>query len=483
MKTILLLISIIISSNFYAQNLNDFFYQPTNTTVLDQVFQSNRGFVTVAEFTISNRFESFQGKQFLISDQIIEQIGTHGSNYFIRNFYLFENNSVILYADSRIAGGANYEKLIKTPIFKIPSVGKELAWENSFGRVIAKFVNLPTKSNSSISAVRIEKYYEQGEITEIEFWCKGWGLSLVLDKSGSIVMVNRALFDLTKLNSSAEILNYSNKDEIKNNYEFELEDLSIKIEDESLLEFITNLKSVVRERDTVKIKDFLGGYLKYLYKLNPLYSDNLNEHYAKGFHNNKSEIWAELEKYLNVGCYKIHDDEMNSDIFIFPWYEAGLQKFLGKWDSENDMKINSMVEVHDAYIVLGENVNVRSKPTTSSDVVAKLSKAIVKRDDDYREPIDNNIWVNIETLDNKISGFISANLLYTPQSIRIVIGKDYLIYKYDGKYFSTSSELSYYLYNNNIENVNNIIESDKYKLKGGDIKDNGWKILHIRTWD
>lgn len=483
MKRILLFISIIFSVNIYSQNLKEYFYQPNNTTVLDQVYKSSGRFVTVAEFTISNRYESFQGKQFFISDQIIEQIGTLGRNFLIRNYYLFEGNNVILYADSRIVDGTNYEKIIKTPIFKMPSAGKEVEWENAYGKVIAKFVNLPTKSNSSISAIKIEKFYEQGEINEIEFWCKGWGLSLVVDKNGSIVMVNNALFDLNKLSDSPEILFYSNKNDISKDGNFKLEDVSVKIEDETLVEFINNLKTVVKERDTTKIKDYLGGYLKYFYELNPKYHDNINEYYAKEFHNNKSEIWAELEKFLNVGCYKIPYDEMQSEVYIFPWYEAGLKKFLGEIDPKYGETINSMLEEHEAYVVVGENINVRSKPSTSSDVVAKLSKVIVKSDDDYREPIDNNVWVKIKTLDNKISGFVSTKLLYAPQSTRIIIGKDYLHYKYNGKYFSTSSEFEYYLNKNNIENINDIILSNKYKLQGSDIKDNGWKINYIRTWD
>ena len=294
MKRILLFISIIFSVNIYSQNLKEYFYQPNNTTVLDQVYKSSGRFVTVAEFTISNRYESFQGKQFFISDQIIEQIGTLGRNFLIRNYYLFEGNNVILYADSRIVDGTNYEKIIKTPIFKMPSAGKEVEWENAYGKVIAKFVNLPTKSNSSISAIKIEKFYEQGEMNEIEFWCKGWGLSLVVDKNGSIVMVNNALFDLNKLSDSPEILFYSNKNDISKDGNFKLEDVSVKIEDETLVEFINNLKTVVKERDTTKIKDYLGGYLKYFYELNPKYHDNINEYYAKEFHNNKSEIWAEI---------------------------------------------------------------------------------------------------------------------------------------------------------------------------------------------
>ncbi|MDP3442673.1 MAG: hypothetical protein Q8T08_07385 [Ignavibacteria bacterium] len=86
-------------------------------------------------------------------------------------------------------------------------------------------------------------------------------------------------------------------------------------------------------------------------------------------------------------------------------------------------------------------------------------------------------------MDEKISGFINSKFLYTPQSIRIVIGKDILLYKYDDKYFSTTSEFAYYLYEKNSENVEEIIQSDKYKLKGSDIKDNGWKVLYVRTWD
>lgn len=482
MKKALLIIAVVLSSSLHSQNVKDYFFQPNYNTILHQVYLSGDRFISIAEYTISNKSETIQGQQYLISDRLIEQIGTGGSAYFLRSYFKVTGNTVILSANNKVVNGANYEELINTPIFKFPLDGKEIIWNNSFGKYVAKIVTLPTKSNTNISTVKIEKYYEQGDLNEVEYWCKGWGLSLVLSKNGSIQLVNRALFDINKINTSAELLSYSTGKDF-NISDFKLQDLRTEIQDESLISFINNLKNIVREKDTIRIKNFLGGELRSLFIINPLYPDNRNEYYARELHDNSSEVWKDLEMSLNAGCYRIFNKYSKQEEYIFPWYEAGLNKFVGEWDSEREVTINQIVDSHDAYIVFGENVNVRSKPTTSSEIVATLSKTVVKIDNEYRASNDNDAWVRIKTLDDKIGGFISNKFLYTPQSIRVIIGKEFMLYKYDGNYFGSTSEFANYLYGKNIDNVSEILESDKYKLKEHEIKDNGWKVLYVRTWD
>ncbi|MDP3442674.1 MAG: hypothetical protein Q8T08_07390 [Ignavibacteria bacterium] len=397
MKKVLTLIAVMATSNIYAQNVQDYFYAPNNTTILYQIYQDYNGeYVSTAEHTISNKYESIQGQKFLFSTHSIVALGSYGSTYYIQNYYLIEDNIAMLFAQTKMAGNSSVDYEVNTAVFKLPSGEKELAWNNVYGKYISKIVDLPTKNKTNISSVRIEKYNNSGEINEIEYWCKGWGLSLVLNKYGSILMVNLKLFDLKLLENSSQVLYYKGKErEQKINKEFKLHDLSIKVEDASLVDFLDSLRRVVSEKDILKINNFLGGNLLYLYKLNPQFADNRNEYYARELHNNNSEVWNEIEKSLNIGCYQSYNEYTKQNEFIFPWYEAGLEKFIGEWDSKSGMQINRIVDIHDAYIVLGDNVSVRSRPSTSSNIIATLSWVVVKSDNENRESIENNDWVKI----------------------------------------------------------------------------------------
>lgn len=496
MKTLLTLIAVIAASNIYAQNVKDYFYQPDNTTILEQGYKYNGVFVSIAEHTISNKYESIQGRQYFSSIQYITELGSYGHTYFTQNYYLIAENSVILFAQTKVAGNSRADYVVNTPILKMPPIGKELAWDNVYGKYIAKTVILPIKAKTNISSVRVVKYEQSGEISEIEYWCKGWGLSLVLNRNGSILMANLQLFDLNLLSNCSEVLYYVGKDveqrEGQKNIEdqFQIENSKYKIDnvranitDPSLFEFISKLKEIVTNRDTTKIKECLGGEMLYYYNLNPKYHDDAIEYYGMELHNNKSKVWAELQNALSAGCYESFNEREDLNEFIFPWYEGGVSKYTGTWDEQQQTMINRIVKDQDAGAIIGENINVRSAPNTSSSVVGNLSWEVIRIDREYDASRNNYGWSRISTLDDKVSGYVSSRFLFTPGTTRIVIAKDVFRYKYDNKYFRNDNDLYCYLIEKDVQDPSSIVESGKYNLSKQEQKDEGWKIIYLRTWD
>lgn len=496
MKKLLTLIAVIAASNIYAQNVKDYFYQPNNTTILDQVYMSNGVFLSTAKHTISSKYESIQGRQYLSSIRYITELGSYGSAYFIQNYYLIADNSVILFAQTKIAGSSRVDYEVNTPILKMPPTGKELAWDNVYGKYIAKIVILPIKAKTNISSVKVVKYDQSGEISEIEYWCKGWGLSLVLNRYGSILMANQQLFDLNLLNNCSEVLYYVGKEgeqrEGEKNIEaqfqtengkYKIDNVRANITDRSLFEFISKLKEIVANRDTIKIKECLGGYMLYYFNLNPKNHDKVAEYYGMELHNNKSKVWGELQNTLSAGCYKTFKEREGLDEYIFPWYEGGVSIYTGTWDEQKETMINIIVEDHVAGAIIGENINVRSAPNTTSSVVANLSWEVIRIDREYDASRNNYSWGRISTLDNKVSGYVSSRFLFTPVTTRIVIAKDIFKYKYDNKYFRNESDFYGYLYEKEVQDPSSIVDSGKYNLSKQEQKDDGWKIIYVRTWD
>jgi len=191
-------------------------------------------------------------------------------------------------------------------------------------------------------------------------------------------------------------------------------------QDPSLNQWLLSLKDALILKDPIKIRDFFGGSLLTIYDVftnNPNYSvDNRTEYYAKELHNKNSTAWGEVLNAIEAGGAKENSDR---DFYIFPWYEEGLDKYLGTWDDSKDLYNNALVDIFDACAVLGDNVALRSAPNTTSSTMAKLSWQVVK----IVEQDNKAEWLKISSLDNTIEGYISSDSLFTPWTTRVIIRK------------------------------------------------------------
>lgn len=238
--------------------------------------------------------------------------------------------------------------------------------------------------------------------------------------------------------------------------------------DHSLNEFIEDLKLVLTNRDTIKIKDFLGDRALYYFEMNSHAPDNLNEHYGKELHDKNSKVWNDILNAIEPGGSK--NEAMG--FYKFPWYDAGIYKFT-----------DTLVEDHDAAAIIGNNINVRSSPSTNGAIVGNLSWQVVEFDRDFN---GNDSWVRISTLDRKIKGYVSRKFVFTPYSLRVIIDEEIAMYKYNNQMF-TWNELYFYLIKNDAPAYKNLQDfrnnERKYLAPEDEMISRGWKILCFGIWD
>lgn len=312
---------------------------------------------------------------------------------------------------------------VNTPEFVLPPKGQKVSYDGIEVKSNALRVTLSSK-RGAINAIRSIDCTYNGEAIRISYWCKGWGKALVININDFTFKINPVLFDNSIIHSE-EIINA-----IKNartNIDSHIStDIStgkylldkgvINIPDEKLNKFISDLKEVLIQKDTVKIRDFLGDNMLYVFDLNPPYNDNTNEYYGRELHKKNSTAWGNILKAIEPGGAK---ENSQRGFYIFPWYEVGFDKYLGTWNDRKKQFENRLVEGHDAGAIIGENINVRSAPSTSSSIVGKLSWQTVKVDREY----DNDNWVKVSTLDDLIQGFVSSKFLFAPWGTRVIMKK------------------------------------------------------------
>lgn len=151
-----------------------------------------------------------------------------------------------------------------------------------------------------------------------------------------------------------------------------------------------------------------------------------------GFNQSNGWIWAVLEKAIAHGCIS-----ESAEAYGIPEVESQVWTCPGTTKAfEQQYPIPPDAEGIDHYVnhvmVIGENVNVRAEPSTTSEVIGILSNEVVETNPDGWEvlhqqrgnarpdPIQG--WTPV-TLPNGKSGFVYSRYAYFPLEPRLVFGK------------------------------------------------------------
>ncbi|MGG6265770.1 hypothetical protein ACQ4M3_20250 [Leptolyngbya sp. AN03gr2] len=195
--------------------------------------------------------------------------------------------------------------------------------------------------------------------------------------------------------------------------------LPIALVDESVqspefAKFLDRTKQAVRDRDAKYIRSIVTPQTKFSFGAQRTI-DYLNPE------NPKSSFWTSLEKALALGCSK--EQSGYSCPTVFQQFDAAIKKG------------TSDLDAFSAIVVVGQNVNVRSKPDVSSPAIATLTNEIVKYDvttfqnaseqekaETFR--LDNpNGWTPVILSENR-RGFVSSQYAYSPVGYRVLFGKE-----------------------------------------------------------
>lgn len=146
-----------------------------------------------------------------------------------------------------------------------------------------------------------------------------------------------------------------------------------------------------------------------------------------------SWFWSVLDKAMAQGCVSNPADQWQVDTDAeVVWVCPGIaQAFEDQFPPPDDaLGIDHYI---DHVIVLGENVNVRSEPSTDSEVIALLSNEVVNSNQagwdvvyadlaegEYPDAIDS--WTPV-TLPNEKTGYVYSRYTHFPLDPRLVFGK------------------------------------------------------------
>lgn len=177
--------------------------------------------------------------------------------------------------------------------------------------------------------------------------------------------------------------------------------------------FLDRTKQAVRDRDAKYIRSIVTPQTKFSFGAQRTI-DYLNPE------NPQSSFWTSLEKALSLGCSK--ETYGYSCPTVFQQFDAALKKG------------SSDLDAFSAIVVVGQNVNVRSRPDVNSSAIATLTNEIVKYDtttfqnasEQEKETLrlDNpNGWTPV-ILSGDRRGFVASRYAYSPVGYRVLFGKE-----------------------------------------------------------
>ncbi|MDF0708065.1 SH3 domain-containing protein [Flagellimonas okinawensis] len=176
----------------------------------------------------------------------------------------------------------------------------------------------------------------------------------------------------------------------------------MEISDYSLSKFLTELTLAVGKQDKQFIVDHLDPHI-----LNNFGGDGGIDEFKMQWNleGDSTNLWEILENILLIGGPG-HISSTYENSYTLPFT-------FSDWPEEYD--------AFEHYYVLGNNVNVRDKPTTeNSEVIGQLSYQIVKISDIEENRISEETkWLHITTVDNSLSGFVYGKYLVSPIGYRM----------------------------------------------------------------
>ncbi len=194
----------------------------------------------------------------------------------------------------------------------------------------------------------------------------------------------------------------------------------IQLVDEStqspFAKFFDRLKQAVRDRDAQYIRSIVTPSTKF----------SFGEHRSIEYLNPndpKSPFWSQLEKSLTLGCSR--DGATFSCPTTFRQFDAALK------DAPANQKDTAQSA---SIIVVGQNVNVRSQPSTDAPTIAALTNEIVRYDAEtfQNAPEATRSQFNINSPDgwtpvilpNNKRGYVSNQYAYSPIGYRAIFAQE-----------------------------------------------------------
>ena len=119
-----------------------------------------------------------------------------------------------------------------------------------------------------------------------------------------------------------------------------------------------------------------------------------------------SELWRIMNKIVGLGGVFVKDGRDPFFNFVFPYV--------------NQVDLEDGDEYFNTLVVTGKDVNVREKPDVRSKIVGRLTYDIVRYN---YEKSEMKAWYFVQTADKDVSGYVSADFVYSPVDYRMFLTK------------------------------------------------------------
>lgn len=277
MKKLLLLGALLAWMSVDAQEqVKNYFYQPNSEIELIQVMPTTtNGYHPIGTYHI----KSYVDANGLLVRKLFKGI-LSGNEIFYEEFYVVEANKI--YLDSQYKRVNNYGVNLYFGRIELycsfdkkqctwewdgvthvitPAGKMETPYSNSgTNKYVVEKVILKQKNGYTISALRKAIYNESHDLVGVEYWCRGYGLSLELTKKGLINLFNPRLFNVDCLLSQKEVGQWALYYEAKIAYDEKMkeenrqEEQRKKIEEQRKKELAEQQKKQIEADRQAKIK-------------------------------------------------------------------------------------------------------------------------------------------------------------------------------------------------------------------------------------
>lgn len=168
--------------------------------------------------------------------------------------------------------------------------------------------------------------------------------------------------------------------------------------------FVDELKEIIENKDAQNL----------LARIHPRIQFDFDEGFGKekfrarwNPDDKRSEVWVIMNRIVGLGGVFVKNRTNPFFDFVFPYV--------------NEVDLEDPDQYFKTLVITGKDVNVREKPGLNAKVVGRLSYDIVTYD---YEKSQMGYWYFVQTADKKITGYVSADLAYSPVDYRMFLTKE-----------------------------------------------------------
>jgi len=177
--------------------------------------------------------------------------------------------------------------------------------------------------------------------------------------------------------------------------------------DSSLYSFVIKLKKAISLKDKQFVLSVLDNHIT-----NSFGGDGGIEEFKERWKldNNNSELWIILDKIVNLGG-AFNKSKNTRDQFVFPYVF--------------NLELENCDDYYYVMVVIKDKLAVKEQPYIDAKEISELSYDVVwtEFDNAFKPKYSSPGWTYIETLDNKIKGYVESDYLYSPIGYRMFLSK------------------------------------------------------------